>query len=125
MIACLAARPAIGSDVVLLMAPTSSSLGTCVDAGCNGHIAFSVVDFVDRYGPWAVVAGASAGVGASAARELGRRGINVVLVSRRQSALDDVARTVSSLTRTVVLDLSEPDAGSQLVRATAGLEIGL
>lgn len=83
------------------------------------------MDFVDRYGPWAVVAGASAGVGASAARELGRRGINVVLVSRRQSALDDVARTVSSLTRTVVLDLSEPDAGSQLVRATAGLEIGL
>jgi uncharacterized protein len=84
-----------------------------------------VVEFVDRYGPWALVAGASEGVGASAARSLGRRGINVVLISRRQAALDAVAETVPSSTRTVELDLSEPDAGSQLVRATADLEIGL
>jgi len=83
------------------------------------------VEFVDRYGPWALVAGASEGVGASAARSLGKRGINVVLVSRRQAALDVVAETVLSSTRTVALDLSEPDAGSQLIRATADLEIGL
>jgi uncharacterized protein len=83
------------------------------------------VEFVDRYGPWALVAGASEGVGASAARSLGQLGLNVVLVSRRQAALDDVAETVGSSTRTVVLDLSEPDAASQLARATADLEIGL
>ena len=83
------------------------------------------MDFADRYGPWALVAGASEGVGASAARSLGERGVNVVLVSRRQAALDDVAETVRSSTRTVQLDLSEPDAANQLVRATADLEIGL
>ncbi len=83
------------------------------------------MDFADRYGPWALVAGASEGVGASAARSLGERGVNVVLVSRRQAALDDVAETVLSSTRTVQLDLSEPDAANQLVRATADLEIGL
>ncbi len=96
-----------------------------VDADCSGRVAFSVVDFADRYGPWAVVAGASEGVGASAARALGQRGVNVVLVSRRQSALHEVAQTVPSSTRAVVLDLSEPRAGSELMRATADLEIGL
>ena len=83
------------------------------------------MEFVDRYGPWALVAGASEGVGASAARLLGQRGINVVLVSRRQAVLSDVAETVASSTRTLQLDLSELDAASQLERATADLEIGL
>ena len=83
------------------------------------------MEFVDRYGPWALVAGASEGVGASAARALGERGVNVVLVSRRQAALDQVAGTVVSSTRTVALDLSEPNAGSELVRVTDDLEVGL
>jgi short-subunit dehydrogenase len=83
------------------------------------------VDFANRYGPWALVAGASEGVGASAARLLGERGINVVLVSRRQAALEQVAETVVSTTRTIELDLSQPDAAAQLIRATADLEIGL
>jgi uncharacterized protein len=83
------------------------------------------VEFADRYGAWALVAGASEGVGASAARHLGERGINVVLVSRRQAVLEDVADTVLTSTRTVALDLSEPNAASQLKRATADLEIGL
>jgi short-subunit dehydrogenase len=83
------------------------------------------VEFAERYGPWALVAGASEGVGASAARSLGQRGVNVVLVSRRQAALDEVAETVRSSTRTVQLDLSEPDAAGELIRATADLEIGL
>jgi short-subunit dehydrogenase len=83
------------------------------------------MEFAESYGPWALVAGASEGVGASVARSLGERGINVVLVSRRQSVLDEVAETVRSSTRTVVLDLSEPEAASQLIRATDDLEIGL
>jgi uncharacterized protein len=83
------------------------------------------VEFADRYGPWALVAGASEGVGASAARLLGERGINVVLVSRRQAALEAVAETVRSSTRVLALDLSEPDAASQLIQGTADMEIGL
>jgi uncharacterized protein len=83
------------------------------------------VEFADRYGPWALVAGASEGVGASAARLLGERGINVVLVSRRQAALEAVAETVRSSTRVLALDLSEPDAASQLKQGTADMEIGL
>jgi short-subunit dehydrogenase len=83
------------------------------------------MDFAERYGPWAVVAGASEGVGASLARLLGERGVNVVLVSRRQSALDEVAATVATETRTVVIDLSEADAASTLAKEVADLEVGL
>jgi len=83
------------------------------------------VEFSDRYGPWAVVAGASEGIGASVARLLGERGINVVLVARRQAALEEVAATVKTEARAVALDLSRPHADSALVAATEGLEVGL
>ena len=75
------------------------------------------MDFAERYGPWAVIAGGSEGVGASVARQLGARGVNVVLVSRRQEPLDDVAATVAAESRTVVLDLSEADATARLADA--------
>ncbi len=81
--------------------------------------------FSEKYGPWAVVAGASEGVGASVARLLGERGVNVVLVSRRQAALEEVAATVKTETRRVALDLSGPDAASRLTEATDDLEVGL
>jgi len=83
------------------------------------------MEFAQRYGPWAVVAGASEGVGAAVSRQLGQRGVNVVLVSRRRGALDDVAATVPASTRTVAIDLSDPAAGSQLADVTADLEVGL
>jgi uncharacterized protein len=81
--------------------------------------------FSEKYGPWAVVAGASEGVGASVARLLGERGVNVVLVSRRQEVLEEVAAAVKTETRTVALDLSVPDADIRLIEATHDLEVGL
>ena len=83
------------------------------------------MNFADQYGPWAVVAGASEGVGASLARQLGDRGVNVVLVARRQTALDEVAADVATDTRTLVLDLSTSDAHDELAAATADLDVGL
>jgi short-subunit dehydrogenase len=83
------------------------------------------MEFAERYGPWAVVAGSSDGVGASVARLLGKRGVQVVMVARRQAALDEVAATVQTETRTVALDLSVVDADRALAAATDGLEVGL
>jgi short-subunit dehydrogenase len=83
------------------------------------------MDFAERYGPWAVVAGASEGVGASTARLLGARGVNVVLVSRRQGSLDEVAATIDRETMTVVVDLAEPMATASLAEATRSLDVGL
>lgn len=83
------------------------------------------MEFRERYGPWAVVAGASEGVGASVVRMLGERGVNVVLVARRQALLDEVAATVPAQTRTVSLDLSRSGAAGALAKATADLDVGL
>ncbi|HXK21401.1 MAG TPA: SDR family NAD(P)-dependent oxidoreductase [Myxococcota bacterium] len=83
------------------------------------------MSFAERYGPWAVVAGASEGVGASLARQLGERGVNVVLVARNRPTLDEVARQVATQTRTVVLDLAADGADESLAKATADLEVGL
>ncbi len=83
------------------------------------------MEFSEKYGPWAVVAGASEGVGASVARLLGQRGVNVVLVARSQSKLDEVAATVETETRTLSLDLSIPDADHLLATATEDLDVGL
>jgi short-subunit dehydrogenase len=82
-----------------------------------------------RYGPWALVAGASEGVGAAYARAMAERGLNVILLARRQTALDDLASSIRAAigvqTRTVAVDLTEPDAMTRIVDATSGLDVGM
>lgn len=85
-------------------------------------------DIARRYGPWAIVLGASEGVGSAFVETLAAQGLNVVLVSRRQQALDAVAAKVQKEfgidTRTLALDLFLPDAMTRLVAAVDDLEIG-
>jgi uncharacterized protein len=84
-----------------------------------------VPSFAETYGPWAVVAGASDGTGAAFVEELTKRGVNVVLVARRQHLIDDLASRLDVETRTLVLDLSLPNAAEQLAAATDDLDVGL
>src|SRR6516162_9999109 len=85
--------------------------------------------FATKYGPWALVAGASDGVGAAFASGLAERGVNVVLLARRQAVLDQVAADIesrtSAQTRTLAIDLAQPEAATAVAEATADLEIGL
>jgi short-subunit dehydrogenase len=87
------------------------------------------VTFSGKYGPWAVVAGASDGVGAAFAEEIARRGVNVVLLARRQTVLEEVAAGISARTgvqtRTLAVDLARVDASEVIATATADLEVGL
>ncbi|MEV3903405.1 SDR family NAD(P)-dependent oxidoreductase [Mycobacterium sp. NPDC050551] len=82
-----------------------------------------------KYGPWALVAGASDGVGAAFAEAAAQRGVNVVLLARRAEVLDEVAdgirRRTGVATRVLVTDLSAPDAVPSIVDATSDLDIGL
>lgn len=84
--------------------------------------------FATKYGPWALVAGASDGVGAAFAAGLAERGVNVVLLARRQAVLEEVAAQISSRTsvqtRTLAIDLAQPGAASAIAAATADLQIG-
>src|SRR5262245_6448497 len=74
--------------------------------------------FAERYGPWAVVAGASDGVGAAFAHAMAERGINVVLLARRLSLLDEVAEGIRAASgvevRTASIDLAADDALAQV-----------
>lgn len=85
--------------------------------------------FRDKFGPWAVIAGASEGTGECYARELAAMGINLVLVSRRQAALDALGVALKAEFgidfRAVAQDLTEPGAGLRIVEAAGDLDVGL
>jgi short-subunit dehydrogenase len=86
-------------------------------------------DFAARYGSWAIVAGASEGLGAAYADELASRGLNLVLIARRYELLQALASALSSKygieTRTIALDLSTGEAAEQIVEETKDIEFGL
>ncbi|WP_045878328.1 SDR family NAD(P)-dependent oxidoreductase [Pseudofrankia sp. DC12] len=79
-------------------------------------------------GPWAVVAGASEGLGAAWAEALARRGLNVLAVGRRPEPLEQTARRLAATheveVRTLAADLAEPGFTDHLAAAGSGLEIG-
>lgn len=83
----------------------------------------------DKHGPWALVCGASEGIGEAFARQLCAAGIGCVLVSRRQALLDELAASIAATggapCRAVAVDLTADDAADRLDAATADLEIGL
>lgn len=85
--------------------------------------------FPVRFGPWAVVTGASSGIGAAFAREIAARGVHVVLVARRAEQLsalgDELTRAHGVQTRVVALDLATTTAVATLLERTADLEVGL
>lgn len=86
-------------------------------------------DFAQKYGPWAVIAGASEGVGASLADQLGALGLNLVLIARNEALLGTLASTVGERhgveVRPLALDLTVDDVTARVAAATDGLEVGL
>jgi short-subunit dehydrogenase len=81
-----------------------------------------------KYGPWALIAGGSEGVGAEFAQLLAEAGLNLVLVARNTDALEQTAdrcRRHGGDVRTVRADLSAPDACARVAAATTEFEVGL
>lgn len=85
--------------------------------------------FSDRYGPWAVVTGASDGIGREIARELAGRGLNLVLVARRGELLKalcaELERTQGIECAFVVADLATVEGCAAVRSAAETLEVGL
>ena len=82
-----------------------------------------------QFGPWAVVTGASSGIGRAFAHQIADAGINVVLVARRLSILQEVgaelARDYGVDFRAVGVDLSDPGMLTPIAQATNDIDVGL
>jgi short-subunit dehydrogenase len=86
-------------------------------------------NFVERFGPWALVTGASSGIGEAFARRLAGVGMNLVLVARREDRLrklaDDLRSQHPVSIRVVPVDLSQDAFLPLIEQATPDLQVGL
>jgi short-subunit dehydrogenase len=88
-------------------------------------------NIIDRskFGPWAIITGASSGIGKEFARQLAGEGFNLVLVARRVLLLNQVGAELSNefkiLYRAIEADLSKEIAIKKIAEETEDLEVGL
>jgi len=87
------------------------------------------VNLVERYGPWAVIAGASEGTGRAIARRLAKGGMPSVLLARRVAPLaalvEEIRAEIGVDCVAATVDLAAPDALERIVAAVGSREIGL
>jgi short-subunit dehydrogenase len=85
--------------------------------------------FAGQYGPWALIAGGSEGIGRSFALELASRGVNLILVARSAAPLEEAASIIRGKyavdVQTAVLDLTGEDLAQRLEALCAGKDIGM
>ncbi|MEY2820337.1 MAG: hypothetical protein RL275_3800 [Chloroflexota bacterium] len=88
-----------------------------------------MMDFKQQYGEWAVVAGASEGLGACYAEQLAERGLHLVLVARNADRLDALKNKLIQKygvqVKTLTLDLLHISAAERIIEETKGFEVGL
>lgn len=88
-----------------------------------------MLNLKNRYGPWALVTGASSGIGAALVKQLASEGLNIVSVARTQAKLEEQARSLRAEfgveVRTVSADLSSEGGAQTVMQAVSDLEIGI
>jgi len=87
------------------------------------------LNFKEKYGPWAIIAGASEGTGREFARQIAAEGVNCILIARREAPLQELAAELRAATGveciTASIDLAAPDASARIIQAAGEREIGL
>jgi short-subunit dehydrogenase len=87
------------------------------------------MSFAERYGPWAVVTGASEGTGREFARQIAAAGVPSILIARREgplTTLTDEIRTEYGVECVIAtIDLAAQNAFDKIVEAVGEREVGL
>src|SRR4051812_33044346 len=85
--------------------------------------------FLEKYGSWAIVTGASSGIGVEFAQQLASKGMNLVLVARRKPMLENLARQLTENfkieCKVIEADLGKDGFQFDILDTTKNLEIGL
>lgn len=85
--------------------------------------------FISKYGEWALITGASDGIGRELAFVLAKRGLNLILCARRKEILNDIAKDIQIIFKVKVevisVDLSDDVALSEMIYKTGNKNIGL
>ena len=142
--------PHIHMDSVLSLIQSSIPAQAVVAFGVLGALAvfrfaLGVLSFVWRhflragkdlglqYGSWAIVTGATDGIGRAYADELAKQGLNLVLISRTQSKLDVTAKEIADAFDVECISLAidfssfgtDSGAHAKVTQAISGLDIGV
>lgn len=85
--------------------------------------------YTEKYGEYALITGASSGIGQEFAQQLAAKGLNLILVARRKERLETIASNIRSKykvkVKPIVLDLLKENAMEVLQTETDNLNIGL
>jgi len=85
--------------------------------------------FSKKYGPWALITGASSGIGKEMAKQLAAEHMNLIIVARRENLLAELKTELTIKhnikVKILALDLTEAGAVEQLDKITSSLDIGL
>lgn len=86
------------------------------------------MSFRERYGPWAVIAGASEGTGREFAMQIAAEGVSCILLARRAAPLEKLAEEIRKTgveCLTASVDLALPDAAERIAEVVGPREVGL
>ncbi len=83
----------------------------------------------NKYGPWAIVTGASSGIGLELATQLAAAGLNLVINSRHADKLQEIAEGLKSKykieIRIIASDVSDAEGVDKIIQATYDLNVGM
>jgi len=87
------------------------------------------MQFEDKYGPWAVIAGSAEGLGEAWSLALAQKGMNLIMVDHQENKLQSLSQSLQNdyniETIPLVIDLSDPESADKIMKLSSKVNCGL